>query len=226
MGFFWFLEARRNDLSYDHDILAMRDGEGITVVAVTDADIDRLIEDTLGEVAFSPEATAPSAAAPEAVASTARLALNDNATTEDIRDYGHAIGAIIANLYTGPTGNETALLVDALADSDPSGLTALVAQAAAYEDARSALSQIEIPTSAAPNHLDLMNAYARIARLVGTMSSADKNPSAALVSAKTFQQEQTALATLYARINAYFRDIGIEFSPKDGARVTVILPDA
>lgn len=176
----------------------------IPASTVTDRFAEVFLEDLVRTSAgrtLSPEEEAAllerSAAKLEATASEPLLTQADihivaANTLTDHRTYGNAVGGILIDRSID-NENELILLHDALVSGDTSALSELEAVSTAYAGMVADLIALPTPSAFAREHVALVNVLIQARTNARAMSNAFADPLAALVRARRYEQDATAL---------------------------------
>jgi len=135
-------------------------------------------------------------------------------TEEDERTYFNKVASIIARNAID-IRNEAEILQEALDSNDPSLLTELQQNEAYYKALRDELLRLPAPSLYVKEHLDLINATNAIYNDILGMQLVFKDPLAALLRVKRYQDD--AVGLFYSLQNFYFviEESPVEFSDDD-----------
>lgn len=133
--------------------------------------------------------------------------------------YGKELGRILANHFVADTENEMKIVLQVFENRGQEELAKISRTKNLYLQTAAALLNLPVPTSAAPIHLNLLNALAGIAELDFQMEKVLAEPVLALESARTYPLRYAALLDAVQNINRYFLKQNIRFAEDDNIKI-------
>jgi len=165
-----------------------------------------IIDSALGEM--SPYATVNTYSASDLI-----IVKEENAVT--IRTYGNVLGEII-NRYGKPdVDNELVIVGVALNTNDAKKLSELSKITESYRAVISALAKTPVPQGAVVAHLSLLNSAEAVTVTITAMESLFTDPLTALTALQDYNAQSDNLAAALDRLDSYFRNNRITFSPDE-----------
>lgn len=149
------------------------------------------------------------------VYSSADLYVDAAETPEKIRVYGNAVATVLKTPPPQKLEYEINIVERAEAKKDPSELTKLTGNVAAYRKIETSLHKITVPKSAVKSHLDLMNGASMMAWSITGLSYLYSDPMKAIPGVAGYSEAFQKFILSIHSFHDYFENSHTLFDPND-----------